>query len=200
MRSKIVESFEAFTKDNLEYLMMYKKTYVKNFERESKSGEIFDKIKNYDLNKFKIIMETYGIFIYPDKEFIKLAKKLDNSVNHNLFFYVTVAPSNNNQIDFTEGVPEFMRGLSIGYKIYKLVIDRVGWITSDRYSTQHAYNLWYNLLQDMDLYCFTSNTISGLISKNISDTELDKIVNRFIDLAGIEFDDELEDKINKHGR
>lgn len=195
MRNKIIESFEAFTKDNLEFLMLYRKTYIKNFERESKSGKIFDEIKNYDISKFRLVDRSYGFFIYPDKHFIDLCRQLDDSVAEDLFFYITVTESNNNQVDFTEGVPEFLRGLSIGYKLYKMVIDKVGWVTSDRYSSHNAYNLWYNLLQDEDLYCFTSNTISGLISKNLSDNELNVIVGKFKDINGVEFDDELKLKV-----
>ena len=36
MRNKILESFESFNRENLEYLMLNKKTYVKKFERDQK--------------------------------------------------------------------------------------------------------------------------------------------------------------------
>jgi len=193
---RIVETFEAFNKDNLDYLINYKKAYVRNFVRDKKSGEIFDEIKNYDINKFKCTEETYGFFIYPDKEFINLIKKLDDSVNDNIFFYITISYDKNNQIDFTEGIPEFLRGLSVAYKIYKLIIKRVGWITSDRYSSEHAYNLWYSLLQDEDLYCFTSNIMSGLIDKSVDDKKLIEIVAKIKSVSfDIEFDDELKEKL-----
>ena len=199
MRNKrIVESFESFMKDNLEYLMMYKKTYIKKSERENRdSNIIIDEVKNYDVSKFRMVNKTYGIFIYPDEYFIELCRKLDDSVSDDLFFYITVSTINNNQIDFTEGIPDIIRGLSIGYKLYKLVINKFGWVTSDRYSSQHAYNLWYNLLQDIDLYCFTSNMMSGLISKIISDDDLKSVIDRFKDIKDIEFDDELMNKLKE---
>jgi len=195
VRNKIIESFEAFNKENLEYLMLHKKTYIKNLNRDQKEGEIFNKIKNYDISKFKYEEKSYGIFIYPDVEFLHLIKQLDNTVDDKLFFYITVS-GENNQIDFTEGIPEFLKGLSIGYKIYKLVISKVGWVTSDRYSSKHAYNLWYNLLQDEDLYCFTSSMMSGLISKKLDDNKLKEIVSKIKNNSlEIEFDDELKEKI-----
>jgi hypothetical protein len=203
-RDRIIESFESFNKENLDYLILHKKTYVKSLDKSRKSNNILDKIKNYyaldrikkyDIDRFKYVEKPYGIFVYPDKNFIDLASLIDPSIDGGLFFYITISKGNN-QIDFTEGVPEFLRGLSIAYKLYKLVISKVGWVTSDRYSSQYAYNLWYNLLQDKDLYCFTSNVISGLIYKNISDSELIEIINKIKGITNqIEFDDELIEKI-----
>ena len=199
MRNKrIVESFESFNKDNLEYLMLYKKAYVKNLERVEKSSKIFDEIKDYDISKFALVEKSYGFFMYPDEKFINLIKQLDDSVGDEMFFYITISYDKNNQIDFTEGIPEFLRGLSIAYKLYKLIIKRVGWITSDRYSSQQSYNLWYNLLQDKDLYCFTSNIMSGLIDKSISDNKLLEISKNIKKLSfDIELDDELKEKLKE---
>jgi hypothetical protein len=53
-------------------------------------------------------------------------------------------------------------------------------------------------LQDKDLYCFTSNFLSGLISKRVSDDYLleimDKLSNQQVQL---ELDDELKSKLEK---
>lgn len=194
---KLIKLFESFTKDNLDYLIKYKNIYVKPINKIIKSNTIFNKIKNYNISNFNIVEKNYGIFIYPDKEFIELCKKVDDTVDENLLFYITIN-GEFNQIDFTEGIPEQLRGLSIGYKIYKLIIDKFLWITSNKFSSISAYNLWYNLLQDEDLYCFTSSHTSGLISKKINDEELLKIINKIkMNFIDIEYDDELINKINK---
>ena len=71
-------------------------------------------------------------------------------------------------------------------------------MTSDRYASNNAYNLWYNLLQDKNLYCFTSKTMSGLISKSLDDIEIEKVINKIkkLKIDDIEFDDELQEKIS----
>jgi len=110
-------------------------------------------------------------------------------------FYLTLT-GDLNQIDFSDGLPPYLRGLGVAYKLYKMTIEKNKYITSDRFSSLHAWNLWYNLLQDNDLYCFTSNIRSGLISKKVSDEELKEIVNKLsVGVENIEYDDDLKEKL-----
>lgn len=195
MRKLIIESFEGFTKDNLDYLVANKKTYIRKDFRDIPINKIQNLIKNYDISLFKYEDKGYGIFIYPDKKFIELIKNLDNSVDDSMFFYITIT-GDLNYVDFAEGVPPYLRGLSIAYKLYKMIIDRNSFISSDRYSTLSAWNLWYNLLQDEDLYAVTSNLRSCLISKSVNDEKLNdiiKLVSNGVD--EIEYSDDLKEKL-----
>jgi hypothetical protein len=195
MKSRILETFEGFTKDNLDYLVTHKKTYVRKDYRDKPIRKIQKVVKGYDISKFKFIDKGYGIFIYPDKEFLELIKKLDPSIDSSLFFYITVT-GDLNYVDFAEGVPPYLRGLSLAYKFYKMIIKMNGFICSDRYSTLSAWNLWYNLLQDGDLYAITSNLRSCLIDKNISDENLKEIVEKVTkDVEDIEYSDDLKIKL-----
>jgi len=195
MKNKILETFEGFTKDNLDYLVTYKKTYVRKDYRDKPIRKIQKVIKDYDISKFKFIDKGYGIFIYPDKEFLELIKKLDTSIDSSLFFYITVT-GDLNYVDFAEGVPPYLRGLSLAYKFYKMIIKMNGFICSDRYSTLSAWNLWYNLLQDEELYAITSNLRSCLIDKNISAENLKEIVEKVTkDVDNIEYSDDLKIKL-----
>ena len=63
MRIKILETFEGFTKDNLDYLINNKKTYVRKDYRNIPIRKIQNLVKNYDISKFKFIDKGYGIFI-----------------------------------------------------------------------------------------------------------------------------------------
>ena len=195
-RSEILKIFESYNKENLNYLIDHKKTYIRKNFRHLKLNELQKIVKDYDINKFKYVEKTYGIFVYPDKEFIDLVQKLDPEIEDDIHFYITISKENLNQIDFAEGIPPYLRGLSIAYKLYKMIINRSKFITSDRYATLSAYNLWYNLLQDEDLYCFTSNIRSGLILKNISDGEIISIIDKIkIGINDIDYDDELKSKL-----
>jgi hypothetical protein len=194
-RKKILESFEGFTKDNLDYLVNNKKTYIRKEFRNIPIRKIQNKVKKYDISNFNFVDKGYGIFIYPDKGFIELIKELDPNIDDSLFFYITVT-GDLNYVDFAEGVPPYLRGLSLAYKFYKILIKTNLFICSDRYSTLSAWNLWYNLLQDEELYAITSNLRSCLIDKNISDNKLLEIINKVsVNINNIEYSEDLKEKI-----
>ena len=195
MRSKLLETFEGFTKDNLDYLVNNKKTYVRKDYRNIPIKKIQNLIKDYDISNSKFIDKGHGIFIYPDNNFIDLIKDLDTSLDNSLFFYITVT-GDLNYVDFAEGIPPYLRGLSLAYKFYKMIIKMNGFICSDRYSTLSAWNLWYNLLQDDDLYAITSKLRSCLIDKNISDDKLSGIIDMVSkDVDDIEYSDDLKERL-----
>ena len=79
------------------------------------------KIKEYDLSNFKIDDKSYGIFIYPDVDFLSLYEKLCNISNEyydkDINFYITTNSSMNNLIDFDNELPNILKGASIGYKL-----------------------------------------------------------------------------------
>jgi hypothetical protein len=195
MRDKILETFEGFTKDNLDYLVNNKKTYVRKEYRDTPIRKIQKIVKDYDISNFKFIDKGYGIFIYPDVEFISLIKELDQNIDESLFFYITLT-GDLNYVDFAEGVPPYLRGLSLAYKFYKMIINKNKFICSDRYSTLSTWNLWYSLLQDDNLYAITSNLRSCLIDKSVSDDELKSIIEKVCNgLSDIEMSDDLKDKL-----
>lgn len=195
MKNKILETFEGFTKDNLEYLINNKKTYVRKDYREIPIRKIQKIVKDYNISNFKFIDKGYGIFIHPDDEFIDLIKDLDSSVDDSLFFYITVT-GDLNYVDFAEGIPPYLRGLSLAYKFYKMIIKMNGFICSDRYSTLSAWNLWYNLLQDNELYAITSNLRSSLIDKNVTDEKLLQIIEKVSKgVDNIEYSEDLKERL-----
>jgi hypothetical protein len=195
MRKNILETFEGFTKDNLDYLVNNKKTYVRKEFRDIPIRKIQKIVKEYDISNFKFIDKGYGIFIYPDNKFIELIKELDPNIDNSLFFYITVT-GDLNYVDFAEGIPPYLRGLSLAYKFYKMIIKMNGFICSDRYSTLSAWNLWYSLLQDDDLYAITSNLRSCLIDKNITNDKLKEVINKVSEnITDIEYSEDLKERL-----
>jgi hypothetical protein len=195
MRKNILETFEGFTKDNLDYLVNNKKTYVRKEFRDIPIRKIQKIVKEYDISNFKFIDKGYGIFIYPDNKFIELIKELDPNIDNSLFFYITVT-GDLNYVDFAEGIPPYLRGLSLAYKFYKMIIKMNSFICSDRYSTLSAWNLWYSLLQDDDLYAITSNLRSCLIDKNITNDKLKEVINKVSEnITDIEYSEDLKERL-----
>lgn len=199
MRERLLETFEGFTKDNLDYLVKNKKTYVRKHYREGgvPIKDIQRRIKDYDISLFRFDVKSYGTFIYPDQEFIRLIKELDGTVDDSMFFYITVS-GDMNYVDFSEGVPPYLRGLSVSYKIYRRLIRMNDFICSDRYSTLSAWNLWYNLLQDEELYALTSPVRSCLIDKKVSDERLREIIGVVTSgVEAFEVSDDLKERLSE---
>jgi len=112
-----------------------------------------------------------------------------------LYFFTSVT-GDLNYVDFAEGIPPYLRGLSLAYKFYKMLIKMNKFICSDRYSTLSAWNLWYSLLQDEDLYAVTSNLRSCLIDKNITDDKLKEVINKVSEnIKDIEYSEDLKERL-----
>lgn len=202
-----IKRYESFNLKEFKELIDRERTYIKKFVKqpslldENKYLSLLNKIKNYDINNFIYIEKPYGIFIYPDENFkeilLELNLTIEPKISIDIDFYVTVDKNNLNQIDFTEGIPTVLRGVGFGYKIYKLIIKNFGYITTNRYSNKLAYNIWYNLMLDDDLYCYTSDFNSGVLIKTISDIKLKNFLDEIRNLSNLIFDDELIEKIIK---
>lgn len=202
--NNFIKTYEQFHLEQLKELIRLDRTYVKRKIKEdltdtSKYSDILNSMKLYDISNFKIVYK--GVYlIYPDEYFLKLVEKLndfiENKINMDLYFVISIDEEYLNLIDFTEGIPIQLKNLGLGYKLYKLMIDKFGYITSNKYSSNDAKNIWYNLMKDPDLYCFTSNMDSGVISKKL-DNETIKFVLDKLRNDDIIFDDYLIKKIEE---
>lgn len=216
---KLCKLFEGFNRHKIEQLVKSEKTYVfrriRDFlvDNNNEYNRLNNLLRFYDFSKFKYIQNGVDIRIIPDEGYIKLYKQLYDLIIslgegknikyiNDLIFYLTIRDGITtidfvngkiNLIDFDSGIPEILMGTSLGYNLYKLVINHNGYISSNKFSEKIVYNLWYNLLQDTSLYGMTSNTISVVISKNLNDNQLRKVLDTFP--KNLECDDELKIKI-----
>lgn len=198
----LLKTFESFNKEQALKMSETGDTYLKRFPKiydynNIRYNDLVSELKSYEFNDFFYKQTPYGIFITPDLRYINLYKELcslsDQIFNPDINFYITLTGIQN-LIDFDQGIPIILKGTSLGYKLYKLIIDKNQFISSNRYSSYEAYNLWYNLIQDDDLYAITSKQISVLIKKDISDIDLNKILGLF-NLDELILDDELIERI-----
>lgn len=205
---KFIKIYEDFQKEYFEKLISDDKTYIdkKNYVDNSyqnvidvdKYKEIVSRIRKYDISNFKTSF-SYLLNIYPDEGFINLIKELNqvliNKISLDLTFEFSIFLGLINRIDFKEGIPEQLRNMRLGYKLYKFVIYKYKYITSKIGASPDAKNIWYFLMQDSDLLCFTSNNISGVILKKCSDQEIKEFLDKLKGYQDLEFDDELKEKI-----
>jgi hypothetical protein len=99
-----------------------------------------------------------------------------------------------NQIDIMNGLPDFLKNIGLGKKVYKKLIKDFKYISSfvGNYNNLDSNMVWSSILQDKDIYSFTNddNYISFW-----KDSEYDLIINKlkeFYKIKGkVEFDDDF---------
>lgn len=209
----IIKYFEAFTKNSLEELEKTERTYLEqrlhhNVRRTSDFREISNSLKHYDISNFNYNDKPYDFCIIPDKKFIDLINNinefLETKISTDLQFDFSYDINNLNLIDFKKGIPDLLRGFGFGYKLYLFVIEKVKFLTTNKYSSKDAINVWHNLVSNDKLYAFTSNDITGVIFKNQSNINIKNILDDIIKYNSnilkfkfdeLIFDSELEEKI-----
>ena len=137
----------------------------KIFSGDSLSGEI--EFKEDNQNQVFGGGVNYGIYISPSlidglqihadhKQRIKKYLRTDKVGRITCQYQGTL-----NRIHFTQGISEVIRGLGLGYHIFKEFIKFLGWGTSAKGSTDAALNIWRKLLNDPDFY--------GVVTKSEND-------------------------------
>lgn len=86
-----------------------------------------------------------------------------------------------NKIDVMNGLPNFMKGLGLGTKIYKVLIKKKGYIASfhTEETSMDSDFVWTNILHDQDMFSF-SNGNNFISFWNEYDTDkITKILKKF---------------------
>lgn len=207
---KHIRLFDNFTKGQRLLLSNNRSTYLDLYkiDKDDKTHFILLKIKGYDFHKFDFHINPYDIVITPDRDFILLLSELNDEFNSNidinLKFDLSIDIERLNCIDLYFSLPDILRGLDIGYKIYKLMIEKFNYITSDYGITKFPKNIWYKLMVDGDVHFYTSKICSGVICKNIKEHELKNILHNIKEKVyssyneyfnNLIFDNYLKDKI-----
>lgn len=211
---EFIKYFETFTEEKLKELEDEQKTYPRRIIKEDTEHpgeyrEYINEIRNYDISNFKFNNQPFDFYIIPDEEFIEIIKNINKYIEVeiplDLKFDFSYDPKNLNLIDFKKGIPKLLIGVGLGHKLYKFVIEKIKFVTSNYNVSLFAIKLWRSLMLDVDLYCFTSNIISGAIYKYQTNEEiknyLDKIKEQKTyfkyNFDEIIFDEELQEKIKE---
>jgi len=204
---KYIKYFEGFTRQQIDGFINREETSVMKIDRvfNNNSNLLADEIKGYDISIFTHNYEHGEFKIYPDSGFLDLYKRYCNVNNFtikDLVFTITILKNSLlsnicNQIDSENILPDNnLKGLSLGYKLYKYVLNIVKFIMTDKDNLPEAKNLWWSLLQDEDVYSGTNKDLNILIKKGISDDKLKEIIDKIMNF-GLTYDDNLNIKIKK---
>ena len=205
---KYLKFYEGFTTQQIDKMIKNGETSVYKLTRSNnnKVNKFSNDLINYDISGFTFTEKNNYYMIYPDYNFIKLYNnycKINNFKPKELVFTLSILPEpivpefGYNQIDSEYILPdENLIGLSIVYKLYKFILNKIDFIMTNKNNTPDAKNLWYNLLKDKDIYTGTNKMYNILIKKNISDTDLKAIIDK-VKKYKLIYDDQLDEKIKE---
>ena len=186
--------FEGFSDDEFEILKQEHKTYLKKirsnnidfeFDSSLEIEDLITSLKNYDVeNKFQFLYKNEIMTITPDEGFKNILKQNQNYFDFDidsLSFQITIVSAKKmfiNSIDIGNTIPNKLLNIGLATKFYKAIIKRLKIITTNKDVINYIiYNIWSNLMINTNFYAFTSNFMSGIIDKNINDTNLKNILD-----------------------
>lgn len=199
---KHLKRFETFTKDYREFMIDNDYTYLRklNTIRNNKLTDVEFEIKNYDIiSKFSYFRKynSYDVIIKADDHFNSL-------INSEFEFNFSINLHQLNEINLYDDLQKSLQGLSIGYKLYKMIVFNEDYISSNNALSKYAKNVWYNLICDDDFYSITSKKYSCVINKKTEKLKeiYEKILKNVYNFYNIKpeeliLDKELKTKLTK---
>jgi hypothetical protein len=116
-----------------------------------------------------------------------------------LFLEIEIDKKNLNKIDIINNLPNFMKNIGLGKKIYKKIIKDFGFISSfDGYEPSlDSSMVWESLANDKEIFTFTNdeNIISFWYELNY-ETIIEKLSKFYKNKGFIQFDDDFLIKFN----
>lgn len=143
-----MQRFEEFTKKEKQKLIDNNETYLRKLILQNKNSFDCDIIKNYNFDKFDFNYDGFQIILTPDTDFKSIIYDIYDCSD--IKFELSIDKDRLNTINLDFVLPIELRGLNIGYNIYKLMCKKFLFLTSDYGSSPFAINIWNKLTEDPD--------------------------------------------------
>jgi hypothetical protein len=126
---------------------------------EENIGGISDAYITFHPNLFPLLTEISNDWNITPKV-IRYMGKRDPHITFSPEFVFRLQVDNfeYNRVHFQEGVPNFLQGLGVGYKIYQALVSEVDYISTRDDASPSAMNLWRKLVRDNAHYGVVFNT------------------------------------------
>lgn len=89
-----------------------------------------------------------------------------------------------NRIHFGDGIPGSMRGLGIGYRIYKSFVKLLGWASSADNASPESQYIWFLLCQDPDHEVILVKNRVMVVRKDLNEKKKISIISDFLNNIG----------------
>lgn len=163
---------------------------IKYTDISFQEGELYknEQFYNVNINNDKINkLLTYA------KNFSYRNKIGGEKLNPNKFdISVSVNETDFNRVHFHKSLPKILRGIGFGYKIYKSLGLKLGFLSSDNTASFPAQLIWHYLIQDSDFNYITHKNFVFIIKRDLPVEEKMNIVTSYIKHYDWLFDDETE--------
>jgi len=122
-------------------------------------------------------------------------------------FVVSVNETDFNRVHFRKSLPKLLRGIGFGYKIYKSLAFKLGYISSDNTATFAAQSVWYYLIQDPDFNYILHKNFVFIIRRDLPfEKKINAVISYmkhykwlFEDESEFDIDDELVQELEEYG-
>jgi hypothetical protein len=153
-------------------------------------GELYKNEQFYNVN---INNNNINKLLTYAKNFSYRNKIGGEKVNPNKFdISVSVNETDFNRVHFHKSLPKILRGVGFGYKIYKSLGLKLGFLSSDNTASFPAQLIWYYLIQDLDFNYIIHKNFVFIIKRDLPMKEKMSIVISYIKHYNWLFDDETE--------
>ena len=168
-------------------------------------GELYqnEQFYNVEIDNKKInILLTYA------KNYAKQNKIAGEKVIPNKFdINVSVNDTDFNRVHFHKSLPKILRGVGLGYKIYKSLALKLGYLSSDNTASFAAQSVWYYLIQDPDFNYILHKNFVFIIKRDLPINQKMGIVMSYMkqydwlfeDESEFDIDDELVQELEEYG-
>ena len=167
------------------------KEMISHFNSQSVFILKFEKNDNYHICKVKY-NDKMDIIITKIKDLLENIKDQETLLKANRIVYgaeyemnfhilIELEHENFNRIHIADDLPYSLRDLGLGKMLYKNIIKKFGWISSNsQTATEDSKFVWDSLRKDLDLYtCIKDQSIISLDSK-LDKNILENILRKWI--------------------
>jgi hypothetical protein len=153
-------------------------------------GELYGNEQFYNV---EIDSKDINILLTYAKNYSKQYKIAGEKVIPNKFdINVSVNEMDFNRVHFHKSLPKILRGIGLGYKIYKALALELGFLTSDNTASFATQSVWFHLIQDPDFNYILHKNFVLIIKQSLPINEKNNIVISYMDSHKWLFDDESE--------
>jgi hypothetical protein len=170
--------FECESDDKL---YLYIKYYSINSEYTiSKLKNILDEAEGKD------VYHKYFSLIYPDDNYVEFYPEIEIEIEHL------------NRIHIPIGLPYILKGCHLGFKIYKSLIYKLGYISTNMLDrSMDALFVWDSLRKDQEIYTFVRGENVLCISPELKFEQIEDLLVQFfsnLNTTEIILDDDFKTK------
>jgi|688.fasta_scaffold05097_6 hypothetical protein len=168
-------------------------------------GDLYDNEQFYNV---EIVNDEINTLLTYAKNYSYKYKIAGEKLNPNKFdINISVGEKDFNRVHFHKSLPLLLRGIGFGYKIYKALALKLGFLSSDNTASFAAQSVWYHLIQDPDFNYIIHKNFVFIVKRNLPLSEKMGVVLSYIkeydwlfeDESEFDIDDELVQELEEYG-